>query len=145
MHCQWYHKLGLGGPAALWLFFAANMLNDTQIQPSALEKLTHTVTKVDESKTEASNIEAASTQNALSIIAATEVSRGAKLFDKRKAYHTLIKGENQSYADLDAFLANPKRLVPGAKMVFAKLKKPNQRANILVYLQPISGLPKTLL
>ena len=145
MHCQWYHMLGLGGLAALWLFLSANMLNDMLTQPSALEKPAYTVTKVDENKTEASKTEAASTQNALSILAATEVDREARLFGKRKAYHTLIKGGNWSYADLDAFLANPKGLVPGAKMVFAKLKKPNQRANILVYLRAISGSPKTLL
>ena len=121
------------------------MLNDTQIQPSALEKPAYTVTKVDESKIEASKTGAASTQNALSILAATEVGRGAKLFGKRKAYHTLIKGENWSCADLDTFLANQKGLVRRAKMVFAKLKKPNQRADILVYLRPISGSLKTLL
>jgi cytochrome c len=37
-------------------------------------------------------------------------------------------------ATLDAYLENPKGAVPGNKMAFAGLKKPEERANVLAYL-----------
>jgi cytochrome c len=40
---------------------------------------------------------------------------------------------------LDAFLENPKGWAPGTKMSFAGLKKPEDRANVIAYLQGIGG------
>lgn len=40
---------------------------------------------------------------------------------------------------LDAFLENPKGAVAGTKMSFAGLKKPEDRANIIAYLQTLGG------
>ena len=142
MRYKWYHKLGLGALTTRWRFFAANMLNDRQIQPRAQK---NTATAIAESKTEVSKTELASTEYTLSILAATEVDRRAKLFGKHKAYQTLLKDKNWSYAEPKAFLANPKELVPRTKMVLAKLKKSNQQTDILVDLLLICGSPKILL
>jgi cytochrome c len=42
-------------------------------------------------------------------------------------------------AELFAFLANPKEFVPGTKMAFAGLPKPEDRANLIAYLQQHGG------
>ena len=39
-----------------------------------------------------------------------------------------------TYAELDAFLANPKGYAPGTKMSYAGLKKPTDRADLLAYM-----------
>lgn len=46
-------------------------------------------------------------------------------------------GGNWGTAELDAFLANPKKYAPGTKMSFAGLKKATDRANLIAYLQTI--------
>ncbi|MEE8189785.1 MAG: cytochrome c family protein [Kiloniellales bacterium] len=53
-------------------------------------------------------------------------------------------GETWSYENLDAFLAKPKTWVPGTKMSFAGLKKPEQRAALIAYLRGLSGNPAPL-
>lgn len=40
---------------------------------------------------------------------------------------------------LDGFLANPKGYAPGTKMSFAGLKKPEDRANLIAYLETLGG------
>ena len=62
------------------------------------------------------------------------------------AYSSALKGKggDWSFADLDAFLTKPKSFVPGTKMSFAGLKKPGQRAAMLVYLRSLSDAPKAL-
>ena len=40
-------------------------------------------------------------------------------------------------AELNAFLENPKSYAPGTKMGFAGLKKPQDRANVIAYLQSL--------
>ena len=42
-------------------------------------------------------------------------------------------------AEIFAFLANPKKDVPGTKMAFAGLPKPEDRANVIAYLQQHGG------
>lgn len=40
---------------------------------------------------------------------------------------------------LDAFLTDPKGVVPGTKMTFAGLPKPEDRANVIAYLESLGG------
>lgn len=41
--------------------------------------------------------------------------------------------------ELDKYLTNPKGDIPGNKMAFAGLKKPEERANVIAYLQQHAG------
>ncbi len=54
------------------------------------------------------------------------------------------KGGDWSYADLGHFLENPKGFAPGTKMGFAGVKKPEELADLLVYLRSLSDSPKPL-
>ena len=49
-----------------------------------------------------------------------------------------------TYQDLDAFLASPKGFAKGTKMSFAGLKKPKDRAAVIVFLRSLSDQPKPL-
>jgi len=49
-----------------------------------------------------------------------------------------------TYEQLNHFLANPKGTVPGTKMTFAGLRKPEDRANVIAYLRTLSDSPKPL-
>jgi len=61
-------------------------------------------------------------------------------------YSDVLKGlgGDWNYADLDAFLANPKGFAKGTKMSFAGLKKAGDRAAMLAYLRSLSDSPKPL-
>ena len=48
------------------------------------------------------------------------------------------------YATLDTYLTNPKTEVPGNKMAFAGVKKPEDRANLIAYLRSLSANPAPL-
>lgn len=48
------------------------------------------------------------------------------------------------YATLDIYLTNPKAEVPGNKMAFAGVKKPEDRANLIAYLRSLSANPAPL-
>jgi cytochrome c len=49
-----------------------------------------------------------------------------------------------NYTELDAFLAAPKTYLPGTKMTFVGLKKPEERAALIAYLRSLSDSPKPL-
>jgi cytochrome c len=59
------------------------------------------------------------------------------------AYSDAIKGieGNWDYEGLNHFLTSPKDYAPGTKMTFAGLKKAEDRANLLAYLQSLSDSP----
>jgi cytochrome c len=48
------------------------------------------------------------------------------------------------YEALDAFLAQPREWAPGTKMAFAGLKKPEERADVILYLRSLSNEPAPL-
>ena len=54
------------------------------------------------------------------------------------------KGGEWSYDDLNHFIANPKDYVPGTKMTFAGLKKPDERADVIAYLRTLNDSPPPL-
>jgi cytochrome c len=62
------------------------------------------------------------------------------------AYSAALAGLEGSwtYEALDAYLADPKGFVPGNKMTFVGLKKPDERANVILYLRENSGNPPPL-
>lgn len=60
------------------------------------------------------------------------------------AYSDALKGipGNWDFKNMDAWLASPRKYAPGTKMTFAGLAKPEDRANLIVYLnQQGSNLP----
>ncbi len=63
------------------------------------------------------------------------------------SYSSALKekaGETWSYESLDAFLAKPKDWAKGTKMSFAGIKKPTERADLILYLRSLSGAPAAL-
>ena len=54
------------------------------------------------------------------------------------------KGGTWTLESLNEFLADPKGVVPGTKMSFAGIKKPDQRADLLLYLRSLSASPVPL-
>jgi cytochrome c len=49
-----------------------------------------------------------------------------------------------TYEAIDQFLAGPQAAVPGTKMTFAGIKKPEERADVILYLRSLSDNPKPL-
>lgn len=62
------------------------------------------------------------------------------------AYSKALKAKEGtwSYEDLDAFFEKPKAWLPGTKMVFRGISKPQQRADLILYLRSLSDSPKPL-
>lgn len=56
-------------------------------------------------------------------------------------YSDAMKASNLTWdaATLDKYLANPKTLIPGNKMAFPGIPKPEDRANIIAYLKEAAG------
>lgn len=54
------------------------------------------------------------------------------------------QGGAWTYERLDHWLTNPPKAVPGTKMAFAGLHKPEDRANVLAFLRTLSGSPVPL-
>ncbi|MGO9357184.1 MAG: c-type cytochrome [Xanthobacteraceae bacterium] len=55
------------------------------------------------------------------------------------AYSDAMKAANKTWdeATLDAYLTDPKAMVPGTKMIFPGLPKPEDRANVIAYLETL--------
>jgi cytochrome c len=55
------------------------------------------------------------------------------------SYSDAMKAANKTWdeATLDAYLENPKAMVPGTKMIFPGLPKPEDRANVIAYLDTL--------
>ncbi|MBA3729639.1 MAG: cytochrome c family protein [Sphingomonas sp.] len=59
------------------------------------------------------------------------------------AYSDALKGVGGqwSWDNMSAWLANPKKFAPGNKMTFAGLSNPEERANVIAFLNSRSGSP----
>ncbi len=59
------------------------------------------------------------------------------------AYSDALKGVggNWSWDNMSAWLANPKKFAPGNKMTFAGLSNPEERANVIAFLNSRSNSP----
>jgi cytochrome c len=59
------------------------------------------------------------------------------------AYSDALKGVGGSWSwdNMSAWLANPKKFAPGNKMTFAGLSNPEDRANVIAFLNSRSGSP----
>lgn len=63
------------------------------------------------------------------------------------AYSTALQGmkdKRWGFQELSDFLANPKKVAPGNKMAFAGIKKPEDRADLIAYLNSLSDSPQPL-
>lgn len=57
----------------------------------------------------------------------------------------LLSAEGEwTFEEMNAFLAAPKKAVPGTKMNYAGLKKPEDRADLIAYLNSLSASPLPL-
>ena len=68
---------------------------------------------------------------------------GSPTFDEYSGAFARLEG-SWSYEDMNAFLANPEDVVPGTKMNFPGLKKPQERADMIVYLRENGETPPPL-
>ena len=55
------------------------------------------------------------------------------------SYSDAMKAFNRTWdeATLDAYLTNPRQVVPGTKMVFAGIKDPKERDDVIAYLMTL--------
>ncbi|KAF6208470.1 hypothetical protein GE061_016926 [Apolygus lucorum] len=60
-------------------------------------------------------------------------SKNARRFSYSDA--NVSKGITWSKDTLFEYLENPKKYIPGTKMVFAGIKKPQERADLIAYLE----------
>lgn len=60
--------------------------------------------------------------------------------DAMKALHD----KTWTYQEINEFIYNPKKHIPGTKMVFAGLKKPEQRADVIAWLRTLADSPAPL-
>jgi cytochrome c len=61
-------------------------------------------------------------------------------------YSAALKGKGGEWTvqDINAFIANPKALVPGTNMTFAGISRGSERADIIAYLNSLSDNPAPL-
>jgi cytochrome c len=55
-----------------------------------------------------------------------------------------MKDKKWGFQELSEFLANPKKYIPGNKMSFAGIANPQDRANLIAYLNTLSDKPLAL-
>jgi cytochrome c len=61
-----------------------------------------------------------------------------------KAMTEFAGAPDWSYVDLNAFLHKPREFLPGTKMTYAGMKKPQDRADVIAYLRSLADSPAPL-
>ena len=71
---------------------------------------------------------------------------GADIASKNYAYSDALKSKEGTwtYENLNTFLSGPRGWVPGTKMTFPGLKKPEERAAVIAYLRTLTDNPPPL-
>lgn len=169
-----WEKVSFGLLIAAWAIFGSNMIGDMLVHADSLEKPAYAVAMAEKATAKKSDAPAANAMTMLASAAPEKgaklfkkckschtVTKGGKntvgpnLWDvvgRAKAggagfkYSNALKekGGEWSFADLDAFIANPKAYAKGTKMSFAGLKKAGDRAAMMLYLRSLSDAPKPL-
>lgn len=78
--------------------------------------------------------------NLYQIVGASEAHRDDFAYSDALLEHKAA-GDTWTYENLNTFLTNPKAYAPGTKMTFAGVRSPEERADILAYLQTLSPAP----
>jgi cytochrome c len=62
------------------------------------------------------------------------------------SYSSAMKGTggNWDYESLDKFLTNPRETIKGTSMAFVGIKRPEERADVIAYLNSLADSPKPL-
>jgi len=174
MHFEWYHKLSLGLLVAAWVAFGAQMLGNMLVHANVPETPAYALAVTEGADKPAAKeavevdvmtlLAAADAGKGEKLFGKCKACHtpekggkdkvGPNLWDivgRAKAsgdfaFSDALKGKGGewTFQDLDHFLKKPKEFVPGTKMGFAGLKKPDQRADMLVYLRSLSESPKPL-
>lgn len=56
-------------------------------------------------------------------------------------FNSVQKGKKWDFQEFSNFIENPKKHVPGTKMAFAGIKKPEERASLILYLNTLRDSP----
>jgi cytochrome c len=76
--------------------------------------------------------------NLWNVMTRGKAAKGDYSYSDAMAKH---KGETWTYEELNRFLFKPKAYVPGTKMTFVGLKKPEDRAAVIAYLHTLADDP----
>lgn len=79
--------------------------------------------------------------NLWNIVGDTIASEAGFNYSAAMREHVNAEGNTWTYENLDHFLANPRGFVPGTSMAFAGLRRADERADLLAYLQTLSSNP----
>ena len=92
MHFSGWEKLGFGILVAAWVAFGSNFAGDMLIHAEPLETSAYQVAIADSGAEASSKGESAPMENALTLLASVDETKGLKTFGKCKSCHTVNDG-----------------------------------------------------